>query len=225
MVTLDDGTEEEVYTKEEVEGYQKGSDKNKERKEELLQLKEKLGVSEDGTFDDTINELKENANPNFTKFRAKHKAMEKALKDDGKEFDENGNPVTGNEQMTSEEIQELIDKGVDKKLNTSARETALSEFDGEDRKKVEHFLDKLMPLGGSLNENMDIAITKAFPESNVSDIKKAMSSGGGRPAPYTGGKQKSFTETEAGMKMMQDGAPAGYEVKLVDGKHKLVKKA
>jgi len=226
MVTNDDGVEEEVYTKEEVDGLQQGSDKNKERKEELSQLREKLGVGEDGKIIDSISDLKENANPNFAKFRAKNKAMEKALKDKGQEFDDEGNLINGQQAMTSEQVQELVDKGVDKKMSGTARENALAPFEGEAKKLVEHYLDKLIPTGGTLEENLELAVVKAFPDRDINDIKLSISgNGGGRPAAYTGDKKKPFTETDKGMAMMQQGCPAGYEVKLVDGKHKMVKKA
>ena len=224
-VTLDDGTEEEVYTKEEVEGYQKGSDKNKERKEELSQLREKLEVGEDGKIIDSISELKENANPNFAKFRKKHTAMEKELKEKGVTLDDDGNIIDGEARMTSEEVQAMVDKGVDLKLSGNAEENALAQFEGEDKKLVKHYLDKLIPTGGTLEENLELAISKAFPSRDVNDIKLSISSnGGGRPAMQKSGKPKAFTDTPEGMAMLQKDCPAGYEVKVVDGKHKMVKK-
>ncbi len=224
-VTLDDGTEEEVYTKEEVDGLQKGSDKNKERKEELSQLKKDLEVGDDGSIIDSIAELKENANPNFAKFRTKHNAMEKELKNNGKEFDNNGKLIKDGSQITNEQIQEKIESGIKTALSGNETESALAAFEGEEKKLVKHYLDKLMPTGGTLQENMDLAITKAFPDKDVNDVKRVIAnSGGGRPAPYTGDKKKTFTETDAGLKMLNQNAPAGYEVKVVDGKHKYVKK-
>ena len=222
-VTLDDGTEEEVYTKEEVEGYQKGSDKNKERKEELSQLREKLGVDEDGTLIDSVSELKES---NFARYKTKYTAMEKELKEKGVTLDDDGNIIDGEARMTSEQVQAMIDAGVDKKLHGTAEENALAQFEGEDKKLVKHYLDKLIPTGGTLEENLELAISKAFPGRDVNDIKLSISSnGGGRPPMQKSGKPKAFTDTPEGMAMLQKDCPAGYEVKVVDGKHKMVKKA
>ena len=222
-VTLDDGTEEEVYTKEEVEGYQKGSAKNKERKEELSQLREKLGVDEDGKLIDSVSELKES---NFARYKTKYTSMEKKLKEKGVTLDDDGNIIDGEARMTSEQVQAMIDAGVDKKLHGTAEENALAQFEGEDKKLVKHYLDKLIPTGGTLEENLELAISKAFPGRDVNDIKLSISSnGGGRPPMQKSGKPKAFTDTPEGMAMLQKDCPAGYEVKVVDGKHKMVKKA
>jgi len=220
MVTLEDGTEKEVYTKEEVEGLQKGSDKNKDRKEELSKLRTTLKLGEEDNILDVAEDL---ANSNFAKFKAKYKALEKDAKANGKEFDENGDLITGAVNLTSEDVNKAVQEGIKNEMSSTREEEALASFDGEEKKLVKHFLDKLQAVDNNFDENFQIAVQKAFPDSKVDNIKQSIGAGVGGSFPKKEVKD-SFAKSSKGLEAMQNMAPVGMEVKIVNGVIKYVKK-
>ncbi len=209
-ITLDDGSTETVYSQEEVDGYKAGSDKNKERKAQIETLSKDMDLQEGETFEDKLKEMKENANPNFAKYRTKFKAMEKALGDDGKKFDDNGNAIEGNQVLTSEDIAKQIEESVAKKVgevtNTTARTEALSNFTKEDQDVIKPHLDKLMTAyPEDLSGNLDMAIQKAFPGGVPSQVQSTLSSAGGSgPRINTDGKKEKFTDSDEGKQTLSN---------------------
>lgn len=223
-ITLDDGSKETVYTKEEVAGIQKGADKNKERKDVLNKLGENLEVKEGETIDDKIKEMKELSNPNFAKYRVKFKAMEKRLKEDGKQIDENGNLVDSKQVLSSEDIQKRIDETVktevNKFTNSSARDKALSNFSQEDKDIIKPHLDKLMmAYPDDLQGNLEIAAKKAFPVDMPDQVKQTLSSAGGLAPNITTDDKKKFTDTDEGKQMLSDILPPNVK-KALEAKEK-----
>lgn len=213
-IEKDDGTMETVYSEEEVKGFKQGAVKNKERKESLASLAKEMEVGEGETIESKLKDMKENANPNFGKYRKKFTAMEKELKEGGKTFDDDGNVVDGNKQMTAEEIKNVTETTVRDTLAGTAREQALSQYtDKKDRDLVEHYLDKLMATDGTLSENLELAEAKAFPGRNISDVKNANNNLGGRAPVNVGDKATSFSDTEEGKAMLENMKPAGLKQK------------
>jgi hypothetical protein len=206
-IVLEDGTKETVYTEDEVSGYKQGSQKNKERKEALSKLQEELGVGEGEKIEDKLKELKDNANPNFAKYRKKFNALEKIAKEKGVQVDDEGNISTGDKQLTFEEIQKQIDEGVSRALSTKQKDSVLSQYKEEDRKVVEHYLDKLMATGGTLEENLAIAEAKAFPGQDISRVKLANNNLNGQAPRMTPEGGKKFTDTEEGKKLLEQLVP------------------
>lgn len=206
-IELEDGSKQTVYTKEELAGYKQGAEKNKERKEALSKLEKELGVEEGQKLEDRINELKENANPNFGKYRRKLSALEKFAKEKGVNVDEEGNVISGSQPISAERIQQMIDEGTKKALSTTAKEQQLARYKEEDRKVVEHYLDKLMATGGNLEENLALAEAKAFEGKEVDIVKLANSNLSGLAPRRTEGGEKKFTDTEEGKKLLEQLVP------------------
>lgn len=221
-ITLDDGTKETVYTEEDVKGLQAGSDKNKERKETLTNLNKSLDLKEGETFDDKIKEMKELANPNFAKYRAKSKADASKLKELGFQHDENGNLTSDTQPLSSDEISKQISEKVATEVksitNSSVKEEALSKFTQEDRDVIKPHLDKLMnEYPNDLKENVAMAVQKAFPSGAPDQVKATLSSVGGHaPNINISGKKSEFTGSEEGKQMLSDILPADVKKALAD---------
>lgn len=206
-IELEDGSKQTVYTEEELSGYKQGAEKNKERKEAISKLEEELGVAEGQALEDRIKELKENANPNFGKYRRKLNALEKFAKEKGANFDDEGNITSGNQPVSAERIQEMIAEGTKKALSTTAREQQLARYKEEDRKVVEHYLDKLMATGGSLEENLALAEAKAFEGREADRVKLANNNLSGLAPRRTEQGEKPFTDTDEGKKLLEQLIP------------------
>lgn len=208
-IELDDGTKETVYTEDEVKGYKQGAEKNKERKETLSSFQKELDIKEGETIESKLQELKETANPNFGKYRKKFNAMESELKKTGKVIDDDGTVVDGNKPLTADDINKTVEESVKNALSTTARDKVLGQYKEEDRKVVEHYLDKLMVTGGTLEENLAIAEAKAFPGQNISDVKIANNNLGGQAPHNKDGESKRFTDTDEGKKLLEGLTPPG----------------
>ena len=207
-IELDDGTKETVYTEDEVKGYKQGAVKNKERKETLSNFSKEVGAKEGQTIEEKLQEFKENANPNFGKYRAKGKADAKKLKELGFEHDDDGNLINGDKPVTAEEIKKQINEGITSAMSTTEKDKVLSQYKEEDSKVVEHYLNKLMATGGTLKDNVPIAEALAFPGQNISDVKIANNNLGGQPPTNAGDKgDKGFSETPEGQEMLKEIVP------------------
>lgn len=206
-IELEDGSKETVYTEEELNEYKEKSEKTDEQKERLSKLGEDLGLEEGQSVEDKIQELKENANPNFGKYRKKFNALEKIAKEKGVQIDDEGNVVSGDTKINAEEIKKIVKEQTLETLSSNKREDVLSQYEEEDKKLVEHYLDKLVVTGGSLEENIKVAEKLAFPDRDINDVKRINNSvSGGAPRRQDPNK-KSFTDTEEGKKMLEQLIP------------------
>lgn len=198
-----DGEKKTVYTEDEVKPLQAGHDANKEKKAFLGKLSEELGLEEGQGVEDKIKELKESANPNWSKFRGTFKNMQKALKDKGVEVDdETGHIVTNEKGLTADEIKKIVaeqtSETIKKELSQTKRDEFFAGYSEEDRKKVEPVFDKLQSLGGDSKENFDLAVAKVFPGRQSSPAREAYNNAiGGGPFIKKDGKE-DFTETDKG---------------------------
>ena len=212
-ITNDDGVVETVYSKEEVEGLQAGSDKNKERKQQIADLSKEMDIQEGETFEDKLKEMKENANPNFAKFRKKHNAMEKELKEGGKSFDDNGTLIDGAKPLSSDDIAKQIEDKVKEVVSSttssSTKDQALAGFTKEDRATIEPHLDKLMTIyPGDIQGNLELAVNKAFPTGMPDAVKQTLGSSSGQgPRINTTGKKEKYSDTEAGKQALSQLLP------------------
>lgn len=209
-ITLDDGTTQTVYEESEVEGFKTTAEKADKVVNRMTELREELGLKEGESATDKLNEMKEAANPNFAKYRAKYKAMESDLKKGGKEYDEDGNSIQGQKPVSMEEIEKMAQSATQKALFTEKRDALLKTvISDDDRKVVENYLTKLEAIGGDLNENFDLAVTKAFPDRSQDQIRASMAPGaGGVPRINSNdGKSKDFTETDEGKELLESIAP------------------
>lgn len=189
-ITNEDGSKTTVYEESEVADL-------KTHAEKVEALKKELGVDGDVTIEQKLSELKEMANPNFAKFRKKFDAMERELKTAGKEFDENGNPLSGVKPLSSEEIARMTESAVKSALSNKEKEKALSALKPEERQVVEHYLSKLEATGGSFEENMELAMAKAFPDK-ASRPYVSFGSSGNLPPRFASETKPRFTDTDEG---------------------------
>lgn len=206
-IELEDGSKETVYTEEELNEYKEKSEKTEEQKERLSKLGEDLGLEEGQSVEDKIQELKENANPNFGKYRKKFNALEKIAKEKGVQIDDEGNIVSGDTKINAEEIKKIVEEQTLETLSSNKRKDVLSQYEEEDKKLVEHYLDKLVVTGGSLEENIKVAERLAFPDRDISNVK-IINNGvsGGAPRRQDPSKE-TFTDTEEGKKMLEQLIP------------------
>ena len=201
-ITLEDGTKETVYTEDEVAGFKAGDEKNKERKETLNQVKEKLGV---GDGDDLLAKADAIKESNFGKYHKKHRAMEKDAKSRGKEFDDDGNDVSkageGEGEATQapsmEDTRKIAADTTQEVLDNNTITSQISGYTEEQKTTIKNLYNKAKTLGGSLQENLDLAISKSVPNDTRSASANAFNrSGGGAPV-IGAGNNKVSAEGEA----------------------------
>ncbi len=203
-----DGKKQTVYTEEEVQPLQAGHDANASKKETITKLGETLKIDGDVTMESLtkkVDELKEDANPNFKAVREVIKNLKIALKEKGVEVDEKTGEIKTNEKgVSKEEIADMIKKGVEEgvteELSKVDKGKILGGFNEEDRKKIGPVFDKLMKLGGTAEENLGIAEAKVFPDREPSTARKAYNGavGDGAPASGAGGDNSDFAQSDQG---------------------------
>jgi len=192
----EDGKKETVYTEEDVAGFKAGDEKNKERKEEINGLREELGLGEEDDLKENVTELQ---NSNFGKYRKKFKGMEKELGEGGKKFDDDGKEIDegGQAPMTEEQVKRSATDATKEVLDENTVNSQLSGYSEEDRKSIKALYVKAKAMGGSLQENLDLAIDKIIPPEKRSASSAAFNNSGGG-APVSGaGKRKVTQEGEA----------------------------
>jgi hypothetical protein len=203
-----DGVEKNVYSEEEVKAV---NEENVKQKELLTKLHAELGVEGEQSTEvlfEKLGELKDSVNPNFKAVREVVKNLKTALKEKGVEVDESTGQIRSNSQnLSMDEINKAIKDEVKKMVidvtNHSMKESLLSGYNSEDRGKIEPVLDKLMTLGGSLEENLDIAEAKVFPGRTGNSTRRVYNSavGGGAPASAGGGKGEFFADSTEGKEL------------------------
>lgn len=194
-----DGEEKTVYSEEEVKDLKAGHDANLSKKETLTKLQAEIGLGEGEKLEDKIKELKELANPNFKEARNVIKSLRTALKEKGVEVDENGRVKSNEQGLSAEDIQKMIDdkiaQGISSATSKLNKNEALSGYSAEDRAKIEPVLDKLMALGGTIEENLELAEAKVFPGGSASGTKKVYNNAVGGGVKVGGDNKDNFADT------------------------------
>ena len=185
-IVLEDGTEKEILTDEEVNNLKAGHDANLKKRpivEQYNKIAEELELKEGEKVEEKIKELKESANPNWQKMRAAFKALKKAAKEKNIEIDENGNVVEKEEDiLTKEDAEEIARKTLIKTQTEQRKEKILSKFNEKDAETISKVFDKLNELGGDFDENIKLAIEKVLPGESENLLKSAVNNlGGGTP--------------------------------------------
>ena len=180
-IVLEDGTEREVPTAEELKSLQETADKSKQ---ELETLQKELGIQEGVSITDSIKELKESANPNWPAAREKMKKLQTLAKEKGIDFDDNGNVVEKNTYNPADIDKKIADQ-TNATIFSAKKEEVLSKYNTEERKVVEHYLNKLMTgeeqtVGNVLRFQQE-AEKLAFPDRKVDPVKQAFNTSGGAP--------------------------------------------
>jgi hypothetical protein len=198
-----DGVKETIYSKDELDV---ASAEGVKQKEVITKLQTELGVEEGQpveTIFERAKELKESANPNWQEARKVMKGMKEALQAKGVEVDESGKVKSNPQGVSMEEIQKTIKDSVAQAVGEATggvkKEALLAGYSAEDRKKIEPIFDKLIALGGSLEENLEIADAKVFPGRTGNATRRIYNTavGGGAPA-SAGGQTEKFDESGEG---------------------------
>ena len=200
-----DGVEHNMYSEDEVKPLQASHEEVGKLKESVTKLQTELGIEAGQpleTMFERVKEMKESANPNWKEARRVMNGMKAALKEKGVEVDESGQVKSNPKGVSSEEIQKMIDDGIAKGINSATfklnKDGALAGYNTEDRSKIEPVLDKLMALGGTLEENLALAEAKVFPGRSGSDTRRIYNSAVGGGAPLAGNQKENFAESNEG---------------------------
>lgn len=198
-ITLEDGSEREILTADEQTALQTEAQRAKDLDGTVKTLNETLGVPEGKSLVEHAKELKDAANPNFPKLRAVIHGLKTALQEKGIETNEEGEIVVKPVGMTREDAEKIAADQVNKTLSENKKGELLGRIsDAGERQVVQSYLDKLMALGGTLEENYSIAYSKAFPERKVDPLKDIINTSGGAPRINNSGTPVEFATTEEG---------------------------
>ena len=198
-IELADGTKRTVPTEEELKELQSSQETLKQKDEQLNKFNELLGLDEGQSYEDKIQELKDSANPNWQKMRKSYNEMKKTLKDKGVEIDDDtGQIKTNTNNLTEERVAEIIKENLSSFKQESTSANALSKFNEEDKEKIQPVFNKLMELGGSIEENLSLAEAKVFPGRDTNTAKNAFNNADGSGAPAGGGSNDTFDTTGEG---------------------------
>lgn len=196
-----DGVEQTVYSEDEVKPLKTASEEAVKHKESLDKLGKELELGEGETLEGKIKEMKESANPNWKAARQVMNSMKTALKEKGVEVTETGEIKSNKQGLSQEEIQQMIDSKIAEGIGNATlkinKDGALAGYNAEDRSKLEPVLDKLMALGGSLEENLSLAEAKVFPGRSSDATRRVYNSAVGGGAPLSQNKE-DFAEREEG---------------------------
>lgn len=178
-ITLSDGTEREVPTQEEMTNFQNAHKELETLKPQFDSLKETLELQEGESLTDKISELKDSANPNWKEARTVIKNLKTALKEKDIEVDDSGNILSKPQSLTREEAEKIAEETYQKTATAGKKAEILSKFQEAERKSIEAIFDKLNAVGGSFEENMELAISKVVPSQKNNPLNNAVTFGGG----------------------------------------------
>lgn len=198
-IVLEDGSEKEVLTDDEVKDLKAGHDANIDKRpivDEYNKTVETLELKEGQTIEEKLEEMKEAAHPNYPKLRGVIKALTKVARDKGAEVDDDGNVVEKKEGLTKEQAEEIAKNTVLSTQKQQQKDVALSKFSKEDAENIGKVFDKLDSLGGTFDENMQFAIEKILPGQDQNLLKDAINSPGGAH-PTKSDKSKPTSELKS----------------------------
>jgi hypothetical protein len=181
-IILEDGTEREVLTDDEVKNFKAGHDANAEKRpivEQFNKAVESLELKEGQTMEQRLVELKDAENPNWKKMRDTMKVLKDVAKEKNIDIDDDGNIVEKKEGLTAEDAAKIAEDTVLKARKNQQKTEALSKFSKDDAVTVSEVFDKLDSVGGSFESNMQLAIEKTLPGQSYDPLKQAINSPGG----------------------------------------------
>jgi len=197
-----DGNKVEVPDEKELKELQESTKKVEDIQKEIDAIKEKVGAKEGQDLGEVLDQMKEDANPNFTAMRktlaAKGKELEKATKllDENKiEFGKKNLEIDV-KKITSD-AQEAGAKAANKMLIENELNKRLANFDEKQKPVVRKFYDKLVAGEEVTLENLDEFFKQSISASGIE-----IDSGGGTyvdgQPPVFAKKDGDFSETERG---------------------------
>ena len=196
-IILQDGTEREVPTAEELAELTKKS----ESADELTTQNEEYKTKIDAFDTDP-------ANKNWKELRDVNSKLRTALKDSGKDVSDDGTITEKSEALTAEQIREEASSATKKTILDQQKNDLFSKITDEEQKKVvEHYFDKL-----SSGEELDFnGVSKVFteaqrlatPQDGANDT--TVGAYGAPPRTHIGEEKRTdFAETDAGKAIADD---------------------
>jgi hypothetical protein len=184
-VILSDGSELDVPTAEERVAMDAAIKKSAEVEVELQKAKEEL---------DKINS--DPAHINFKKIREKEERLRKALKDQGKEVDEDGNVIAKPPEFNREEILTEATNRAKGTLIESVVNEYLSKFEKDTQEVIKLKYQKL-----SAGEQVDLANVKSFLDkaARIAVPERART----HPGHYTDGAPPMFAKKDSAVSETQ----------------------
>lgn len=193
-VVLEDGSTIEVPTEEEIKA-----------------LQDKAGQVD--TLNKTVEDLqkakaeyeKDPVEKNWKQMRENNDKMKKALQDQGKIVNDDGTIVEKSIIPTLQEIEQTATNAAKRVSLETAKAQALSQFGEEDRKLVEHYLNKL-----TTGEQVDSTnIYKFIQDAAIlakptQPVRKVFSPNGQPPQLLDPDKVQAFGETPAGQSLANE---------------------
>lgn len=195
-ITLEDGSEREVLTEEEVKVLNEKASQVEElttKVSELTAKNEELSSSDE--------------NKNWSKLRTKAESLQKALEKQGIKTDDDGNVIQQPSSLTEEEIQERINKTAREVINSNYKSSLFKKYqdDAEKKELVEHYFNKLSAGEELQPETMDKIFTEAerfaFPEQKENH---SVSLPGGNPPLIKTDDKNNFSNTEQGQSIANE---------------------
>ena len=190
-IILEDGSEKEVPSDEELAEMISASERAKELETKLAETT------------NLMKELEEGVNPNFRAMREKQKVLIEQLKKDGKDVDENGNIVNHNNNFNTEEImkkaEEIGKKSANQAILEERKNSFFNKYDEETKKVVQHYFSKVSSGEELTLDNMEKFVKQAEQLSNVPEEHSSIintPSFGGSPKFKIESNKNSFSETD-----------------------------
>lgn len=185
-VKLEDGSEIEIPTEEELKGLNEKASKSDELSKKVSELEA------------------DSQNRNWSALRKQNEKMKELLKSQSKEIDEEGNIKDFAKTFSQEDVQKMVQESTNKALLEQHINMSIRGLDENKRKVVLANYGKLS-TGEDVNlENVDNFIKSAMSASGISTDANNLSAALGSSAPYSrgvapaGDKDKGFAESEAG---------------------------
>lgn len=130
-IVLEDGTEREVLSADEVKALNEKAALADKTAEDLKKLEE------------AKKELESQVNPNWQEARKKMKTMEDKLKEKGVQVNPDGTVIEAKKELTHEDIINTATEAASKTFLENQRSALLSKYDTETRKVIDHYYNKL----------------------------------------------------------------------------------
>lgn len=188
-ITREDGTEVEVYLSSEVEELKGQAEKVKD----LDEIKTKLAEAEQLLSETTPEGLKN--------VRDAYKRAKAALKAQGIETDDQGNPIPKVSSISQEEVQRIAQEEAKKLAVQNIFDASIAGYDTEVQQVIRHRYEKLTAGEAvtlqNIQEHISVALSAAGVQSQRPVIARAPSFSGGEPRMDDPSK-KRFSDTEAG---------------------------
>lgn len=193
-IILQDGTEREVPTAEELAALQQASTK-------VVELETSL-KTKDEEHANKVKELDEMINPNWKAAREKIERLEK-LEAQGKTLDGEGKVVDKSPQINPDElVTKAVEAGKSAAMTAlldERKKTLLGKYDKDTKTVVEHYFNKLI-TGEQLNlDNMEKFMKEAEGLANPQALPNNLPPApNGAPPRFQSADGKSFAESDQG---------------------------